>query len=222
MRKATKPLKFDINQIKQLPSEQLVALVVQQQQVIEELQQEVERLKVILQKDSKTSSKPPSTDLLFKPEKHKESKDKSTQNKSDQPKRKPGGQKGHPGKTRKGFGRVDRYSILKPRECISCGSVEFAEAPVAVERKQVAQLVARPIEVVEYQRQKCKCIHCGQTNTADWPKEIVPGQDLSVGLQSLLVWLGNYGHLSYEKQQELLRELGGIEVGVGTLALVST
>lgn len=40
---------------------------------------------------------------------------------------------------------------------------------------------------------------------------------MSVGLQSLLVWLGNYGHLSYSKQQELLRELGGIEIGVGTL-----
>jgi transposase len=32
------------------------------------------------------------------------------------------------------------------------------------------------------------------------------------------LWLGNYGHLSYEKQQELLRELGNIEIGVGTLA----
>lgn len=29
--------------------------------------------------------------------------------------------------------------------------------------------------------------------------------------------LGNYGHLSYEKQQELLRELGDIDIGVGTL-----
>ncbi len=38
-----------------------------------------------------------------------------------------------------------------------------------------------------------------------------------MGVQALLVWLGNYGHLSYEKQQELLRELGDIEVGVGTL-----
>jgi len=35
-------------------------------------------------------------------------------------------------------------------------------------------------------------------------------------LQSLLVWLGNYGHLSYEKQQELLQELGQIAVGTGT------
>ncbi len=36
------------------------------------------------------------------------------------------------------------------------------------------------------------------------------------GLQALLVWLGNYGHMSYEKQQELLWELGEIEIGAGT------
>jgi len=32
-----------------------------------------------------------------------------------------------------------------------------------------------------------------------------------------LIWLGNYGHISYEKQQEWMRELGGIEIGLGTL-----
>jgi transposase len=45
---------------------------------------------------------------------------------------------------------------------------------------------------------------------------IVPGQDLSIDLQALLVWLGNYGHMSSEKQQELLLELGKIEIGTGT------
>ncbi|NEP15236.1 MAG: IS66 family transposase [Symploca sp. SIO2C1] len=212
MRKRKKHLEFNINQIQQLPSEQLLNLIMQQQQVIEELQQEVERLKLSLQQNSKTTSKPPSTDLLLKPEKPPADKEQTKV-----PKRKPGGQPGHQGKTRFGFGRVDRHEQLLPQECPKCGSVEFIEAPVAVERKQVAQLVAHPIEVVEYQRQSCKCVHCGHTHTADWPDEIVPGQDLGVGLQSLLVWLGNYGHLSYEKQQELLRELGGIEVGVGTL-----
>jgi len=37
-----------------------------------------------------------------------------------------------------------------------------------------------------------------------------------VSLQALHA-LGNYGHLSYEKQQELLQELGNIDIGVGTL-----
>ena len=46
---------------------------------------------------------------------------------------------------------------------------------------------------------------------------MIPGQDLGIKLQGLLGWLGNYGHLPYEKQQELWWELGQIKVGVGTL-----
>ncbi len=34
--------------------------------------------------------------------------------------------------------------------------------------------------------------------------------------------LGNYGHLSYEKQQQLLREIGDIDIGVGTLQATNT
>ena len=82
---------------------------------------------------------------------------------------------------------------------------------------QVARLVERPIEVVEYQRHSCQCARCGQVVAASWAEDVVPGQDLSIGLQALLVWLGNYGHLSYEKQQELLWELGQVEIGLGTL-----
>jgi transposase len=33
----------------------------------------------------------------------------------------------------------------------------------------------------------------------------------------MLGWMSHYGHLSYEKQQEWLKEIGGIEVGTGTL-----
>ena len=78
-------------------------------------------------------------------------------------------------------------------------------------------LVAKPIEVVEYQTQSCKCLECGAVVRGEPPNGIVLGQDLSVNLQALLVWLGNYGHLSYAKLTELLWELGTIEVGVGTL-----
>jgi transposase len=40
---------------------------------------------------------------------------------------------------------------------------------------------------------------------------------LGVRLQAFLGWLGNYGHLPYEKQQEMLWELGQIDIGVATL-----
>ena len=46
---------------------------------------------------------------------------------------------------------------------------------------------------------------------------MIPGQDLGLKLQAFLGWMGNYGHLPYEKQQEMLWELGQIEIGVGTL-----
>ena len=44
---------------------------------------------------------------------------------------------------------------------------------------------------------------------------MIPGQDLGIRLQGLWGWLGNYRHLTYEKQQELLWELGRINIGRG-------
>ena len=99
------------------------------------------------------------------------------------------------GKTRKGFGGVDRTEISSPNICLNCGSKELSEV-INIHRQQVASLVAKPIEVVEYQTQSCKCLECGAVVRGEQPDGIVPGQDLSVNLQALLVWLGNYGHLS--------------------------
>jgi transposase len=194
--------------LSQLPKEKLVEMIVTQQEVIEYLKEEIEKLKLSRDLNSKTSSKPPSSDLLFKSEKKKENSEK---------KRKPGGQPGHQGKTRKGFERVDRYEILRASCCCHCAR-DMALAKIRkTEKQQVAQLVPRPIEIVEYQRQILECPHCHKLANSEWSPEIIPGQDLGVRLQGLLGWLGNYGHLPYEKQQELLWELGKIKIGVGTL-----
>ncbi|MEO3703789.1 hypothetical protein [Trichormus azollae] len=58
---------------------------------------------------------------------------------------------------------------------------------------------------------------CGETQRADCSPEIVPVQDIGIRLQAFLGWLNNYGHLPYEKQQELLWKLDQIEIGVGIL-----
>ncbi|UNU23719.1 hypothetical protein [Microcoleus vaginatus] len=107
------------------------------------------------------------------------------------------------GKTRKGFGRVDRTEISSPEICLNCRSQELTEV-INIHRQQVASLVAKPIEVVEYQTQSCQCLECGAVVREEQALGIFPGQDLSVNLQALLVWLGNYGHISYAKLQELL------------------
>lgn len=185
-------------------------VIAQQQTAIETLQVEVARLKEQLGTDSKTTSKPPSTDLIKKSEK----KGRPASSKGSG--RKPGGQPGHEGKTRKGFSRLDRIEVLRPRVCPGCGGRDFEAEPVYERHHQVAKLVSRPIEIVAYEHHHCRCT-CGAVVSAQWPTDVLATQDLSIGLQSLLGWLGNYGHLSYGKQQEFLKELGDIEIGLGTL-----
>lgn len=204
-------LKMEI--VDQLSREELVKIVLTQQKLIEKLQQELEKLKDKQPTNSKTSSKPPSSDLIQKSETVALERSKESET---EPKPKPGGQPGHIGKTRKGFGRVDRYETSTPESCEHCGSRELSEM-MGYSKQQVACLAALPIEVVEYQRVKCQCLECGAMALGPVSPGIVPGQDLSIDLQALLVWLGNYGHISYSKQQEFLRELGGIEIGIGTL-----
>ena len=93
--------------LNQLSAKELVEIVIGQQEIIEKLREEIEKLRQSRDLDSKSSSKPPSTDLLRKSEKEGE---KAQQKK----KRKPGGQPGHKGKTRKGFGRIDKEEVLNP------------------------------------------------------------------------------------------------------------
>lgn len=200
------PAKSSDDNLYQLSKEELV-------EVIKGLQAEIARLQEKLNVESKTSSKPPSQDIIKKSEKKKSTEEMS----AGEPKRKPGGQPGHEGKTRKGFGRVDRIEILRPQVCQHCGVTHFTTNAYKVEIQQVAQFVASPIEIVEYHRHHYQCKCCKSVSAADWSDEIIPGQDISVRLQALIGWLGNYAHVPYAKIRELLFELGQIDIGEGTL-----
>ena len=108
--------------LNQLSKEALVQIILAQQKIIEQLNAEIEGLRVSRALDSQTSSKPPSSDLLKKPEKAPSSEPDEGEPAA---KRKPGGQPGHPGKTRQGFSRIDRLQILKPTQCNHCGQSEW-------------------------------------------------------------------------------------------------
>ena len=205
--------KQDRESLEKLTLEKLVEIVLTLQEVVSKQVEMIEKLQSNQGKDSKTSSKPPSSDLLQRPEKVKED------GKSEG--RRPGGQKGHQGKTRKGFGRVDRCEILPAKKCEHCGSENLEKTGVRDRRHVVAQLVERPIAIVEYRQECTHCKDCGQKVVGQLPQDVIPGQDLGVSLQAMLGWMSHYGHLSYEKQQEWLREIGGIEVGVGTLQMTT-
>jgi transposase len=210
MKSITIPPIVEREQLLQTSVEALVEIILRQQESIQQLVEEVERLKTNANSDSRSSSKPPSSDL------HKRS-EKSAPEEPSTEKRRPGGQPGHIGTTRKGFGRVDRYEVVRPQICSECGGRAFEDTPESVQYREIAELVEPAIEVVAYEQQCCTCLDCGALVWGVLPASVIGAQSLGARLQALLVWLGNYGHLSYEKQQELLQELGQIVVGTGTL-----
>lgn len=87
-------LKLERETLLQLTPEELVSIIVEQAIAIEklnsrilELEEKVEKLKISRDLDSKTSSKPPSGDILKKTENKQQDKPEE----SEAPKRKPGG-----------------------------------------------------------------------------------------------------------------------------------
>jgi transposase len=103
MKRINLPLVAEREKLLETPTERLVEMILRQQEIIAQLVEEVERLKSDASSDSRSSSNPPSNDI------HKRSEQRPAEAREDgEAKRKPGAQPGHVGKTRKGFGRVDR------------------------------------------------------------------------------------------------------------------
>jgi transposase len=86
-----------------------------------ELEKEIEKLKVSRDLDSIRLWKRPLGDILKKTENKQQDKPEENQT----PKQKLGGQAGHRGKTRKGFGGVDRLEILGAQVCGWCRQGEL-------------------------------------------------------------------------------------------------
>lgn len=201
------PPQFEREELEKLPASTMVDIVLRQQESIQKLFEEIERLKAVINRDSSNSSKPPSSDLLQRTEKKPPEQEG---------KRKAGGQPGHQGKTRKGFGRVDRIESVNLSECPHCGSQALTD--MGLRKRETARLVDNPIEIVEYQQHQCRCEKCQSVMWGKLPSDVIGEQELEAKLQGMMVWLGNYGHVSYEKQQEWLKEMGLAEISVGTIA----
>ena len=169
-----------------------------------------ERVKVLeerLAKNSRNSSKPPSSDQI-------PPKPKSLRQKSD---RKPGGQKGHPGKTLLWVEQPDEVVTHKVHRCNGCGTSLTGVEASDWERRQATDLPELRLEIVEHHAECKQCPGCGHRTTAAYP----PGVDTPVGygprIKSLGVYLMQYQLLPYWRTSEVLSDLFGASPSVGTL-----
>ncbi len=176
------------------------------------LRQRVKELEDQLATNSRNSSKPPSSDGPRKP---------SPRSLRPRGERKPGGQKGHPGRTLEMTDHPDHTIVHAVHECQGCHRPLDDHTLVEVRRRQVFD-VPPPvrIEATEHQAQIKLCPHCGQLNKAAFPEKVRAPVQYGSWIKAIATYLREYQLLPSRRTCELLRDLFACGLSEGTLANV--
>jgi transposase len=188
-------------------------LLDQARQRIQRLEDKVRQLEAHLagaQKNSATSSKPPSSDVV-KPKKNKRSARRSI-----------GGQPGHPQHQRRPFGpaQIDQRKEYAPKHCPDCGSSHLQRLPEPARVVQQVELVKKPFVVTEHTAWACRCQDCGQVQEGQLPQAVLKTGLIGPRLMALLIFMKGALHVSYSGLQEFLAQGLGLTVCRGLLAKV--
>jgi transposase len=180
---------------------------------IGQLTERVERLERELAKNSRNSSRPPSSD----PPAAKKGKPARPKGRSGKPQ---GAQPGHEGKGRELLPSwaVDEVIEHWPVGC-ECGHVFLEAERVAVGvpvRHQVEELPQISTIVIEHQCQRVCCPDCGRRERAALPAEIAASA-FGPRLQAAIVVLSVRNRISRRDASELAQELFGARVSTGSI-----
>ena len=191
------------------------AALVERDALITELAGRVAELEARLGKNSRNSSKPPSSDGLAKPAKPSP---KSLRRASGRP---PGKQQGEQ-QGEQGFRlqpRVvpDEIWTHAPTDCQGCGA-DLADAPVVgTEARQVFDLPPIKLVAIEHRAERRQC-DCGIVTRAAFPAEATAPTCYGPGVAALGTYLLGRQHLPVERAAECLEEAFGAPVSTGWLA----
>jgi transposase len=192
------------------PHEENAALKAENTALREQVQVLVARVQELegrLAKDSRNSSKPPSSDGLVR-------KPKSLRQKSG---KKPGGQPGHRGRHLRLAAAPDQVVVHRPETCSACREPLPGAAWQWVERRQVHELPPLRLVVTEHQIAHVRCAGCGATTRGQVPDEVRAPVQYGPRLRALAVYLVQQQFVPYARARELLAEVFGAPLALGTL-----
>lgn len=161
-----------------------------------------------LNKNSRNSSKPPSSDGLQKPT----SRPAFSRGKG----RKPGGKPGHKGKTPEICEQPDHFNEILPDKC-GCGHALDKSKANVVEVRQVFDLPQPRLEVTEHVLLGCTCERCGSYNEGAFPDGVNARLQYGTGVRALIVLLNVAFKLPVKKVQLLFGDLYGFAINPATI-----
>lgn len=169
------------------------------------LQARVKELEEQLGRNSRNSSKPPSSDRT----RQRPSRPKSE--------RAPGAQKGHPGHHLALSETPDEVHTLEPQRCTHCGESLGDAAVVVEERRQLLELPVVSVKVSEYRAQTRRCPRCSQQSRAEFPPALTNVVQYGPRLCAVINYLHNYQLLPQERTSQLMEDLFGHRLSVGSI-----
>jgi len=199
----------------QMQVEQLRGQLEQQHAQLEALQATIARLQEQLasaRKDSSTSSKPPSSDIVKPPRPHAG---------ADVNPRQQGGQPGHLKHERALFPaeQVSFYAEHPLQDCPCCGGCLRLNGGLARIVQQV-DVERPPLRVEQHTCPEYWCAHCKRAFTAPLPAHIDKGGLVGPRLTALIAYLKGVCHASYSTIRKFLRDVMGLTIARGQLAKV--
>lgn len=171
------------------------------------LEERVEALENQISKNSRNSSKAPSSDGL-KPQ------PKSQRRKSE---RSSGGQPEHPGKTLAWSADVHQVEQHCVTACAVCGQSLSKVEVEGWDLRQVRDVAPIQVTVTEHQAEVKCCPHCQTLNRGEFPPDVNSVVQYGASLKGLMVYLLDYQLLPSARVEELLSDVFGCEISEATL-----
>ncbi len=171
------------------------------------LSERINVLEAKLAKDSHNSHLPPSSDRFHR-------QPKSLRKKSG---KKPGGQPGHPGSTLQLSPTPDQVIVHTVERCQHCQRDLREVESLQVERRQVLDLPPKRVVVIEHQAQAKCCPACHEISSASFPQDVRAPVQYGAALGAVGVYLVQQQLLPYERTCEVVEDLLGPSISVGTL-----
>jgi transposase len=172
----------------------------------------VKQLEDQIAKNSRNSSKPPSSDGYNKP---------NPRSRREKGKRSRGGQKGHIGTTLKRVKRPDNIIDHAALNCDECGNTLQDAKTISCERRQVFDIPLLKINVTEHRSHKKCCGRCGFVTAGEFPQEAYQAVQYGARIKSLMVYMSQYQLLPYARLKEFFKDLLGHTMSEGTLSNVN-